>query len=72
MEEQVRQAIEEIRPRLQMDGGDIAFLGLEGNKAIVQLRGACAGCAFSEMTLRNSVEVYLKERVPQCEGVVKG
>lgn len=69
-EESVKNAIEELRPRLQMDGGDIAFLGMEGNKAKVQLQGACVGCAFSQVTLKNGVEAYLKEKVPGVEGVI--
>jgi len=71
MEEQVKAAIEEIRPQLQMDGGDIAFMGMEGNKAKVQLQGACAGCPSAQITLRMGVERYLKNKIPALEGIIE-
>mgnify|MGYP001297466818 CR=1 FL=1 len=51
MEEKVREVIEkEIRPALQMDGGDIELVGFEGNNVQVRLRGACSGCPGAAMT----------------------
>jgi Thioredoxin-like proteins and domains len=63
MEEQVKAAIDQIRPALQNDGGDIEFIKLEGNEVHVRLVGACAGCPMSQMTLSNGVERYLHETV---------
>jgi Fe-S cluster biogenesis protein NfuA len=71
VEERVRKIVEEeIRPALRMDGGDIAFMGMEGSQVQVQLRGACAGCPGAQMTLKMGVEKHLKERVPEVESVV--
>lgn len=70
MEDRVRAALEEIRPSLQMDGGDIEFVGMEGNKVKVRLKGACHGCPSAGMTLAFGVERHLKKRVPEVEGVI--
>ncbi len=68
---QVREAIEECRPMLQSDGGDIEFLGmLPGNQVRVRLVGACHGCPSSTMTLTMGIENYIKEKVPDVEGLV--
>lgn len=69
MEEEIRKAIEKIRPMLQMDGGDLEYVGLEGNRVMVRLKGRCHGCPMSQMTLKNGVEKMLKEQVPEVESV---
>ncbi len=63
MEEQIKAAIDQIRPALQNDGGDIEFIKLEGNEVHVRLVGACAGCPMSQMTLSNGVQRFLHETV---------
>jgi Fe-S cluster biogenesis protein NfuA len=63
MEEKVKKAIEDIRPSLQNDGGDIEFISLVGNDVTVRLKGACAGCPMSQMTLKSGVERYLRNFV---------
>jgi Fe-S cluster biogenesis protein NfuA len=63
MEEKVKKAIEEIRPSLQNDGGDIEFISLVGTDVTVRLKGACAGCPMSQMTLKSGVERYLRNFV---------
>ena len=70
MEDRVKAAIEKIRPALQRDGGDIEFVGIEGNVVQVRLKGACAGCPMSQMTLKSVVEATIKKEVPEVEGVV--
>jgi len=69
MEQEVKQAIEKIRPYLQRDGGDIEFVSLDGGVVKVRLRGACAGCPMSQMTLKAVVEQTLKKEVPGIEKV---
>lgn len=70
MEEQIKKVIEEkIRPALQMDGGDIEFVGLDGNTVKVRLQGACHGCPSAAMTLQMGVYRLLKEAVPEIEAV---
>ncbi len=69
MKEQVEAVINEIRPLLQGDGGDIELVGIEGGVVKVRLRGACAGCPGAEMTLKMAVERRLKAKVPAVERV---
>ena len=69
MEQEVKQAIEKIRPYLQRDGGDIELVSVEGSVVKVKLRGACAGCPMSQMTLKAVVEQTLKKEVPGIERV---
>ena len=63
MKEKILAAIDEIRPALQNDGGDISVEKIEGKIVHVKLHGHCAGCPMSQMTLSNGVERYLKETV---------
>lgn len=70
MKEQVQQAINEIRPNLQADGGDIELVDItEDNVVLVRLRGACAGCPGAQMTLKMGVERYLKKKIPEVKSV---
>ena len=69
VEEKVRKALEEIRPKLQADGGDIGLVGVENGLVKVKLKGACAGCPMSTMTIQWGVERYLKSRIPEVESV---
>jgi Fe-S cluster biogenesis protein NfuA len=70
MEESVKAAIEEIRPNLQMDGGDIEFVEMDGNKVKVRLLGACHGCPSATYTMAFGVEKHIKKRVPEVEAVI--
>jgi Fe-S cluster biogenesis protein NfuA len=64
IEDQVKKALQDLRPRLNADGGDIELLGVENGVVKVRLKGACVGCPMSTMTLKNGVERYLKQRIP--------
>lgn len=68
----VEKALDEIRPFLQSDGGDISLLSIDENDTIVkvQLQGACVGCSVNQMTLKSGVEMTIKKYVPQIEQVV--
>jgi len=68
---EVEKAIEEIKPILRADGGDIELIEVTKDGVVkVRLKGACAGCPFSTMTIKYSVERYLRHKVPQIKGVV--
>jgi Fe-S cluster biogenesis protein NfuA len=69
MKEKVAAVIEQIRPMLQRDGGDVELVDVEGGVVKVRLQGACAGCPMSQMTLKNGIERVLKEQVPEVESV---
>jgi len=68
---QVQEVLDQIRPALQMDGGDIELVDVDSEGyVLVRLQGACAGCPMSSMTLAMGVERNLKEKVPAVKGVV--
>jgi Fe-S cluster biogenesis protein NfuA len=69
MKEKIEAIINEIRPLLQGDDGDIELVGIENNVVKVRLRGACAGCPGAQMTLKMAVERRIKARVPEVERV---
>jgi len=69
MKEKVEAALNEIRPMLQRDGGDVELVAIEGGVVKVRLQGACAGCPMSQMTLRNGIERVLKDRIPEVTAV---
>jgi len=63
--DRVEKALEELRPQLQADGGDIELLEVENGIVKVRMKGACAGCPMSTMTLKMGVEQYLKKKIPE-------
>lgn len=67
----VEKALDEIRPFLQSDGGDINLLSIEEGKFVkVQLVGACTSCSVNQMTLKSGVEMTIKKYAPQIESVI--
>ena len=67
----VEKALDEIRPFLQSDGGDISLLSIENDNLVkVQLQGACVGCSVNQMTLKSGVEMTIKKYAPQIEQVI--
>ena len=67
----VQKALEEIRPFLNSDGGDITLISIEEDKHVtVRLEGACTACSVNQMTLRAGVETTIKKFAPQIETVV--
>ena len=70
MEQKIKDALEQIRPFLQRDGGDIEFVEYtDGNIVKVRLQGHCAGCPGAQMTIKGVVEKILKESYPEVAGV---
>jgi len=70
MKEKVENVLNEIRPMLVRDGGNVELVSIEGGVVKVRLQGACAGCPMSQMTLRNGIEKVLKEKIPEVTAVV--
>lgn len=67
----VEEALDEIRPFLQSDGGDISLLSIEDGTVVrVKLEGACVGCSVNQMTLKSGVEMTIKKYAPQIATVV--
>jgi Fe-S cluster biogenesis protein NfuA len=70
MKEKVEAVLKKIRPALQRDGGDVELVEIqEGGIVRVRLKGACAGCPMSQMTLRNGIERVLKQEIPEVKAV---
>ena len=68
---EVQKALEEIRPFLNSDGGDITLISIEDDKHVkVRLEGACTSCSVNQMTLRAGVETTIKKFAPQIETLV--
>ena len=68
--DRVADAIEQIRPHIQADGGDVHLIEIEDSSiAIIQLSGACVGCPMSQITVRHGIEGTLRVLVPEIMGV---
>jgi Fe-S cluster biogenesis protein NfuA len=71
MKDQVQKAIDQIRPNLQADGGDVELVEVSADGIVkVRLMGACRGCPMSQMTLKMGIEKFLKKEVPAVKEVV--
>ncbi len=70
MEDKVRAVLEEIRPNLQADGGDVELVEVEGGVVRLRLTGACGSCPMASMTLKMGIEEVLKDRIPEVREVV--
>jgi len=69
VEKRVQKALEEIKPRIQADGGDIELVAVEKDTVKVRLQGACAGCPMAALTLKQGVERIIKAKVPEIRTV---
>lgn len=70
MREDVQAVLEEIRPALQADGGDVELIDVTEGVVSVRLQGACGGCPMATMTLKNGIERVLREKIPDVKEVV--
>ena len=70
MKEQVEKVLEQIRPALQADGGDVQLVAVTEDGVVqVRLKGACAGCPMATLTLKNGIERRLREERPEVKRV---
>lgn len=70
MKEEVKKALDEIRPHLQADGGDVEFIDVTEDGVVkVRFLGACEGCPMREMTLTKGITRFIKKKVPQVKEV---
>ncbi len=71
LKERVEAVLSKIRPSLQNDGGDVELIDVDENGIVkVRLKGACAGCPMSQMTLKQGIEATLKQEIPEVKEVV--
>jgi Fe-S cluster biogenesis protein NfuA len=70
LKEKVETALNKVRPSLQADGGDVQLIDVDEDGVVkVKLKGACAGCPMSQMTLKMGIEKILKQNVPEVKRV---
>ncbi len=69
IQKKVQDALDEIRPQIQMDGGDVELVAVENKIVKVRLVGHCAGCPMSQMTLKNGIEAHIKSKIPEIQKV---
>ena len=70
LKEKVEQGLNEIRPFLESDGGNIELISIINNVVKVKLLGNCVSCSVNQMTLKNGVEMTIKKFAPQVEEVI--
>ena len=70
MRDKVETVLNQIRPQLMMDGGNVELVEVDDGTVKVKLTGACAGCPMSTMTLKMGIEKILKQEVPEVKEVV--
>ena len=70
MKEKVAQVLDQVRPALQADGGDVELVDVTPDGIVqVKLTGACHGCPMAQMTLTSGIEQTLKDAIPEVKGV---
>ena len=70
LEKRVKNILEQVRPYLQADGGDVNFVELTDDMVVmVELTGACGSCPYSTMTLKNGIENVMKKSIPEIKAV---
>jgi Fe-S cluster biogenesis protein NfuA len=69
MKEKVEKVLDQIRPMLIRDGGNVELVSIDEGIVKVRLQGACAGCPMSQMTLKNGIEKVLKDKIPEVKAV---
>ena len=70
LKEKVENALEEIRPFLKNDGGDISLIEIKNNTVKVRLEGACTSCSVNQMTLKTGLEMTIKKHAPEIQNVI--
>ncbi|MDR2842575.1 MAG: NifU family protein [Spirochaetaceae bacterium] len=71
LEQKIKVALEKVRPSLQNDGGDVEFVSVTTDGTVaVKLTGACGCCPHAQMTLKNGIESYLKQEIPEVSAVM--
>ncbi|MCK5123847.1 MAG: NifU family protein [Dehalococcoidia bacterium] len=70
MREKVEAALEQVRPTLKADGGDVQLIDVKDGVVTLKLTGACGGCPMAAMTLKGGIERVIKEQVPEVKEIV--
>lgn len=68
--DKIKQIIDDLKPYLISDGGNIEFIKYEDNIVYVKMQGACANCQMLDITLKDGIENVIKEEIPEVKGVI--
>ena len=71
IEDKIKELVENMRPYLNMDGGDMEFVKYEDHYVYIKLQGACANCLYQDNTINDNLLEYFKEEIPEIEGIIK-
>lgn len=70
IENKIREIIDNLRPYLINDGGDVEFIKYEDNIVYIKMQGACANCQMLDITLKDGIENVIKDEIPEVKAVV--
>ena len=70
MEEKIKEIINQIRPYLNMDGGDIEFVKFEEGYVYIKLSGACSNCLMQDNTINDGLLTMFQEEIPEIKGII--
>ena len=70
MEEKIKEKIDDIRVFLNIEGGDIEYIKYEEGYVYIKFLGACANCSYIDVTIKDTIENYLQEEIPEIKGVI--
>jgi Fe-S cluster biogenesis protein NfuA len=71
IEDKIKELVENMRPYLNMDGGDMEFVKYEDHYVYIKLQGSCANCLYQDNTINDNLLEYFKEEIPEIEGIIK-
>ncbi len=66
----IKELLDDIRPFLNLEGGDVEFIKYEDNYLYIKLSGACENCGYQDFTIKENIEAYIKEEIPELKGVI--
>lgn len=71
MEDKIKAVLDEIRPHLQMDGGDVEFVSFDESSGVLslKLKGACHGCPMAVVTLQDGIGRTVKAKIPEVKEI---
>ena len=70
VERQIQEVIDNLRPYLINDGGNVEFIKLEDGIVYIKMQGACANCGLVDVTIKDGIEAVLMDEVPEVRGVI--
>ncbi len=70
IENKIKDLLNDLRPYLNSDGGDIEFIKYEDHEVYIKLSGACGDCMFQDDTIQNGILAYIKSEIPEVENII--